>query len=394
MFSWKKDKRKLSLICDISDCDIGIGIADLSGDFPRLLYADRKLFPIEEILDLSGLERRTMSSMKEMTRKIEEAFFATSIYELSGDSINNAQIFISSPWYSSRISTINISRDTPVLLDAHLLESAVAEEERKFEREVTSSAVGTRLGDMKAIEREILQTKLNGYKVSSPFMKKAANVDILVLNSVVSNRILTLTENTLIHNLSVRFFYVYTFPHAAFRVVKLLYPHESDFLMAHVTGEETHLVFVRDGVISAISNIPRGRNSVIRRLMNEVSVDYEIAISYLRSQQSGRLGEKMRNKVKNAIGEELKSWNDSLISSIEVAEYAVAGKKIFLSVSDDVYRFFDATLKNITADERFVVPLADNLVKNNVSYGRHVSPDHKLSVLSLFAKWHGGYHLQ
>jgi len=130
MFSWKKGKRKLSLICDISDCDIGIGIADLSGDFPRLLYADRKLFPIEEILDLSGLERRTMSSMKEMTRKIEEAFFATSIYELSGDSINNAQIFISSPWYSSRISTISISRDMPVLLDAHLLESAVAEEER------------------------------------------------------------------------------------------------------------------------------------------------------------------------------------------------------------------------------------------------------------------------
>ena len=171
--------------------------------------------------------------------------------ETGSGHIDRILVSVGAPWQKTAIRIEAISETKPFVFTPALLS------------EITKKNNVPTEGYIKSGE-SVIATLLNGYETPKPFGKKVTRADMIILSSLLNEKVAKEIEKTLrktyhTHALTLTAFASVTY--AAFRDI---YPHEKDFLVLEVSGEATDIAFVKRGLLVDVATIPHGVNDLMR----------------------------------------------------------------------------------------------------------------------------------
>lgn len=257
---------------------------------------------------------------------------------------NKVFCFLASPWHASQTRIIKMNKNTPFVFSAKISGELLRKEIKNFENAQTGQSLD--LGkDFKIIESSVMQIKLNGYKTSDPFGKKAKELEMAVFVSVSPENILSAIEHRIqkFFNMEVKF---QSSLFSSFVVARDAFPSESDFIFSHIGGEITDLVKVSGEILVESVSFPIGRNFLKREVEKNLNFDDIESLSllklYLRGEAHKNISDKM-DKILNIAGEE---WRSSLENSLNkmLGENPLPSR-FFLIADEDMSSWFKKTVQ-------------------------------------------------
>ena len=281
MHFWNNSKKIVSLVCDVGSASITLALVDFSQVKPLIHFSIRIPIAVQPNYDLNLLEKSVLIYVDEALRNLESNRKSGGLFDIADLDIDTAHVIFSSPWYASKIVLDKQANERPITLDHKFFDQILDSKERTFENEIISSPKTRILGSIHAIERELLQVKLNGYVTNDPLMKKATDISSSILISVVSHDLFIKISNKIKDQLHINHIFAHSFPFVAWSALSLISKHEDTYVMLDIAGEMTDIVTVKDGVIEKIYSIELGRNALIRALAVKLDCPIEVAISNL-----------------------------------------------------------------------------------------------------------------
>ena len=384
MIFFRINKKEVSLICDVGSSSITLGLVDFAGETPLVLFSTRVPIAIQQDYKPEALQKALYTYLDQAIGNIEAGYRAGSVYELSNTKVENAHIVFSSPWYISKVALNKESKDKSVILDRKFFDGILDAEEKKFENEVLSSEKIHMLGDIHAVEREMLQVELNGYPTSEPLMKMATSISTSVLTSLVSHDFFSKIASKIENAFHTRKVYAHSFPFSAWSALKELPSHESDYVILDIAGEMTDVVLVKNKVMEKIYSVELGRNTLIRSLAKKMESSIDVALSNISLYSVNKLDVAGRSRLEDAFSAFMAIWRFKLEEAWDNKLFsALNSKKFFVTIDDDVAVPFMSTLKNLIGDERAVFQITNELIGDKIGYNKHVVHDPFIAIESM-----------
>jgi len=383
---WKKNKANLTLVCDIGSATVSLAIVQITNIKPVILYTTIVPIKVDEVYEPSKLEANLLVFFAEAIKNVSAAF-RSELRTLSEKQIHDAVLVFSSPWYVAKTRSVSIEKSTPFFLDAHTIEDLINSEERKFEEEALSGSldvIGNR--DVRMIERELVRVKLNGYETANPYLKRVQYAELSLYMSLVPHDMLKTMTDLLADRLHIGKTKAYTFPLVSFGAIRKLFPHESNYLLLDVAGEMTDVSCIQERIITGSKAFPTGRNALIREVAKNMHVSNEIALSHLIMYGNNALEEKVTKELQYILDTFFGNWKKEFTKVTRALDSNNnQNSRVFLSINGDVSGLFLQNLHNVSAiDEHDAVFLSDEVLGNNVAYGKHVETDPFIGIETLF----------
>lgn len=375
---WKKERKPLSLVCDIGSAHVGLGLVDKTQTIPTIISFVRVPLTIADTFNQASLEIKIVSFFEQALEDLERSLKVNSTASFSKN-VDSAHLIFSSPWYVSRTKNVVFEKDDDFVLDQHTLESLMDEEEKKFETEALRGEFPTLVDrDIHMIERELIRIKLNGYDTPNPFMKRAKHVELTLYMSLVPHILLEQISNVIKKRFHTDDIKASTFPVVSFSSIGQLFPAETEYLVFDISGEATDVSFVIKNSIRGSTSFPSGRNGLIRVVAEKFGVSPEIALSFLSLYTSDTLEESMKVTMSELLKEIMPRWIDQVKSSIEtIASYDKGDSlRAFITLHNDTGPIFIDSLKKVVdpvAIDTFA--LSTDFIGDRVSYGKYVEKD-------------------
>ena len=387
MHFWNNSKKTVSLVCDVGSASITLALVDFSQVKPLIHFSIRIPIAVQPNYDLNLLEKSVLIYVDEALRNLESNRKSGGLFDIANLDIDIAHIIFSSPWYASKIVLDKQANERPITLDHKFFDQILDSKERTFENEIISSPKTRILGSIHAIERELLQVKLNGYVTNDPLMKKATDISSSILISVVSHDLFIKISNKIKDQLHINHIFAHSFPFVAWSALSLISKHEDTYVMLDIAGEMTDIVTVKDGVIEKIYSIELGRNALIRALAVKLDCPIEVAISNLSLYSADKLDEQMKKRVDEALSAYMTIWRFKIEEGGGARLFAVNdSRKFFATIDDDVALPFISTLKNSIGDEKVVFQITSSIIGDILGYNKHVARDPFIAIEAIFIK--------
>jgi cell division ATPase FtsA len=334
MFS-KRKKEKVLLI-DIGSGSVTVSIAIFSNDVPMIVANLSSDIPVLPDVDLSAFEQAMKNSLDAMFGKMREA------HMLLPDRI---RVHLSSPWFASQVRTAKMSRPAPFVVSKTLMNDMLARELKSFEDE--EMAKEAQKGEpVRVLESKTLQVKLNGYPTVEPIGLSTRELEFSMFVSVASERLVKMIEESIGHEFPHTPVTFGSFLGASFLVVRDLFPHTTEYLLADIGGEVTDLSLVRDGSLVQTVSFPKGRNFIVRRLAEGLNRTLGEAVTLCTLYVEGKVEEGVKDTCDRILTEAKNEW----LASFQTALFSVSNElsipdTILLTVSSDVAPWFTETIR-------------------------------------------------
>jgi hypothetical protein len=239
----KKEAGESVALIDIGSSTVGAALVHLaSGTAPVVCYTAR--VPVDRDLPLTQTDAmlRTFTEIGE--RLVLEG--APQLRQACGSgTVDRAVVSLSSPWHEAKVKTLTIQPGAPFTYTKSL---AVE----------TLKQIATPEGH--TLTQTIVATLLNGYRTTEPFGKKANRADIIVLSSLLETTVLESVSATLKKLFHTREVAYIGFAELCYSVLRDFYPHEREFVVLSVSGEETDVASIKHGHIVDVGTLPLGTN--------------------------------------------------------------------------------------------------------------------------------------
>jgi len=387
---WNNKKAKLSLICDIGSATVSLAVVDVTTVKPIVLFTTMLPIKIEDVYNSKKLESNLFSYFEEALKNVSSAF-RSEMKTLSEKQIREAVLIFSSPWYIAKTRTISIKKENSFFLDTHTVEDLINAEEKKFGHEAISGtyeSIGNR--DVRMIERELVRVKLNGYETTNPYLKRVRSAELSIYMSLVPHAILKTITDLLADKMHVGNIKAFTFPLVSFGTIRKLFPKEVNYFLVDVAGEMTDVTCVREQIIIGSSPFPTGRNALIRDVAKKMNVSSEIALSHLTMYANDVLEDGVKKELQYVLDIFFADWKRQYMKIIKSLDPVISiGGKVFLSVDCDVSGLFLKNLNNVSAvSTNDVLFLSNELLANEISYGKHIKHDPFIGVETVFLVKH------
>ena len=132
------------------------------------------------------------------------------------------------------------------------------------------------------MEKNIIQTLLNGYNVNKPYGKETNRIDITLFMSMISDEIRRKVRDIIEKIFNTDNILYNSFALASFSVTRDVFSAEKDFLLMDISGEVSDIMLIRDDVIVKTSTFPLGSNFLIRKTAEALNIIPEEAHSLIR----------------------------------------------------------------------------------------------------------------
>src|SRR3989344_921901 len=249
MSVFSKNEQSVALV-DIGSGSVGAAYVFFSkNEAPRVCYSAR--IPVQRradtllLSDLIGALERLLSQM------IHEV--APILFNLTGSGrVDEVFVTVSSPWQESAVGKRTIERATPFVFSHRTQSEALSEGEKT----ITAGMVFE--------ERAVITILLDGYRVTKPLGKHMRRVDLTVLTSVVSEKLVRAVSETLSSTFHKKDPLFGGFPRAAYEACLTLFPHEEDFLILEARGEATDVLLVKHRALAALTSFPQGIRDILK----------------------------------------------------------------------------------------------------------------------------------
>jgi hypothetical protein len=394
MFSFFKPKAKYALIYDIGTSSIGAGLVRFEKNKPpQIIHTAREQMHVREKTEA----RRYLIVVSDALRKVSERIYKDGIADLKSMGEKNIEIYkhffmLSAPWSASETKIAAIRKTEPFTLTESIVLDILENEEKLFEKSLSSTE--NKMWDEKpvVIGKEIIQTKINGYDIAKPFGKKTKEVDISFIVSVASHDIIEKIESLSSRSHRHREFRAFAFPIVVFSVLRDIFPNEEDFIFMDIAGELTDMMIVTAGIPLEHASIPCGRNTIVRQVGRGIGEAPSLAMSSVINFLKGISDPNSSKKIIEEIEKAKTVWTDNLRKVFaDMSSRIAMPRKVFVMTHGEFVPLFMKALQNEMTSEwnidgvSFSVELIDEQrLKSHVTFAKSAHLDPFVGIASAF----------
>ncbi len=387
-------EEEIVAVFDIGNGSIGAALVILKEHgSPEILYTHRE--PITYIHHITS--KRLLESMLVLLKVVAARVQKDGLPKVKAHhhhhSIRRGFCVFSSPWYLSQTRIMKVSKENPFEITAAFVDEVIKKEEEQFIQSLNEGKYEQMFGhDTQLLEKKIIHTRLNGYEIAHPIGKKARELELTFFSSFISTMILKSVRETLAHFFHFRSVQYYSYALTSWSVIRDMNPELTDFLFLDITGEVTDVMLTQDGVLSETITFPLGRSMILRKIVDELSVPPEVAVSFLSLLKQGTGDKTFIDKMKNVLKGTQEFWFEAFLKTVQdLKKSHVLPKKIFITADADVAYLFKEALSNVMPEDlnmpenMFDVVIVDSeSVKSIAKVVGGAVPDPFLSIESQF----------
>jgi hypothetical protein len=392
MFSFFSPKSELGIVFHIGSSSIGAGLIRLKkGEIPHIIYSLREDIPFHEKIEPEKFLADMADTLKKVNLRVaKEGIVHLKFTEFGSLKIKHVYYVFASPWSVTQTKVATIKKTEGFVLTKEMVDHIVEEQEHIFEKETLGRED---LGDrLTAIEKRVIQIKLNGYETADPFGKRTESADISLFVSLIPKSVLDKVFDISMTTYHPKDTNAFSFPLASFSTIRDVFGSMKDFMFIDIGGELSDLSVVKDGLILETTSFPLGRHFLVRRISKAFATSIEEAASLVRlyheGNADGTLEEKLKPVIDKASEEWLAAFNASLSS---LAEKMTLPSSLFALINNDFVNFFMRALQDEKVSEFGVndVPLSVTLInhdklKSAVMFSKNADKDPFIAILTAF----------
>lgn len=391
-------QRKLTseIIFDIGSGSIaGSIVVHAKDQSPYVVYTYRASISHEPAKTLSQFTKSMVSTLE----LVADMLLKRGIPKLKQEegtscSIEKISCFYSSPWFISQTKILRLSEREPIVFTQSLLDKIIHDEEKHFAEESKDAQSIFHKDQVRLVEKRITRIRLNGYETHEPFGKQASTIEVSLFLSALSKKVVAEVEEALLRTWRGIKISHHSFALAAFAVLRNMFVNQSSFVIVDVSGEMTDVSFVHDGMLLETLSYPMGRRAVIRKLSQELSIDYGLAKSILALHLKGELHSSV-TKIESVLASSKKDWLTHLEHVLATIVHTTpVPPTLYLLTDADVLPFFESTLTigsmgdYVLGGKNFrVISVKDSMFESVVRYKPSANKDFFLAVEALYGRY-------
>ena len=330
-FFSKIPRKKVVAVIDITGSSVGGALAESNEGCPIAILGAPKS-PVNFLFDVS-LEaslRCTAESLRLTAIKLKNLY--------SGK-IDEVLCVFSSPWFSSKTKIITVTKEKPFEASNNFFNKLIEEEEKNFNDKKNKRD--------RFIEREVIKTELNGYRVKNPAGKTARSVKSHIYLSAGVEKMMKLAEEEIgkifIHT-PLRFA---TSSLVTFKVLNDIISNKEGFLIIDIGGETTEINLIRDNVLERSVSFSKGISLLFRKTAAALNTFLRETSSIVKAYSRGHRTLESSDKIAVAIKDSVGEWRDYLKNSLAaLAKESLLPQNIFVIGDDPVCKFFSSCLES------------------------------------------------
>jgi hypothetical protein len=371
LFGGKKKSISIALI-DIDSSSIGGGLAHIQfGEQPILYFTTRQDIEAREHEEVSEAMLRTL---EEVASRLVALGGPVLRKETGSGHIDRILVSVGAPWQKTAIRIEAVSETKPFIFTQALLSEITKKGQKIPEGYVTSG-------------ESVIATLLNGYEIPKPFGKKVTRADMIILSSLLDEKVAKIIEKTLRKTYHTHALALTTFASVAYAGFRDIYPHENDFLVLEVSGEATDIAFVKRGLLVDVASIAHGINDLMRGSGNkEELATSDLSHALIDSTRNARFGAR--------VEETEKTWLENIVKVLQEASVRHAlPRTLFLLAEPDsreyLRRLLDASSMRslwLTDDPLRVISVVPAHFAQFIKTRGNADGDVSLALLALFSK--------
>ena len=278
---------------------------------------------------------------------------ARSLFDLKVGAPEEIFCMLASPWYDSEIKTIKESNLKKITINNNLINRLT-----KKETEVINKEYNYRFPLVKdrrlVIEQYVSSFVLDGVLTSSPFNKKARNIEMNLVVSVSPKVLIEQIKEVIKKSFSTERIDFMSFASASYLAIRDNFEINKDtYFLIDIAGQTTDLVAVEKGFIKAFRSFPFGSNNLYRYLANKFNLDWREARNLFKLYLGGNLSLAMHKKTYNEVTFLEQTWSRKLDQEIDkIKEEGIkTSKNFFLTADRDVKELFTGIIYWAEQDE-------------------------------------------
>ena len=391
----KKPKIKHVAIFDIGSGSVGASLVefDPESDHPTVLWNARSSMSFQEVPHFEQLTKSMLSTLLDIVLELQTEGFQRLKESSQKNAIDDMLFVFASPWHAMQTKMVILKKEEPFRITKSFLDALIDKEEKQFTAVAAKGVGGKAKAEPQLMERQVIQTVLNGYTTAHPYNKMVRHVQIdLILSAVpkdVYEKISEITTQMLNGESGV----FHSFTLVSFSVARDIFYSKENFLLLDVSAEITDVTLVAGGALLETASFPQGKNFLIRTVASELNTIPEEAASLVRAYFDGHIGAEHYEKIKSALVKTSESWVHALDETlIQLSENVSLPETVYMIVDDDFSVWFKETIEKkdfshlIFSDASFNVILLDStLLGAFVKHEKSVSSvDPFLALSALF----------
>jgi len=360
LFSTKKNKNKLIMIFDISSGSVGGAFVSLiANKNPNIKSFD----PV-----ILGQIRTDMKYQDELDFEKFSFYMNKALYDtalkLMMMNIGRPEkiyCFLASPWHICQTKIIHLEKEKTFITTTKMVNDLIEIELKNVVLEYNNKYKDT-TDKPKLIENVVLESSVNGYKVSDLYNKKATMLDIVIYLSLSPESVLSNIEDAIekvFPDIALSF---HSFSMSFYNAIRLKYSNSYSHLLIDINAEITDVGMVADGILTSFFSFPIGRNSIIRKIMKAMNISKNQAESLFTLFSSNVLEEKKKKEINIVLNDIESTWKNIFYRSIaDLSKLSGYTDLIYLVSHLDSSLYFTNILRNpnvplkILGDRKFSV---------------------------------------
>ncbi len=393
MFSFFGPKSELGIVFHIGSSSVGAGLVRLKkGETPHVIYSLRELIPYREEVEAEKFLSEMIEALKRVnTRIAKDGLSHLKFTEFGSLKIKHVYYVFASPWSVTQTKVASIRKPEPFVLTKEMVDAVIDEQERIFEKETLGKE--ELVDKLQAIEKRVIQVKLNGYEVADPYGHEATIADISLFVSIIPKAVVSKVFDVSMVTYHPKDTSIFSFPLASFSTLRDVFHAEDDFIFLDIGGELTDVSIIKGGLILETASFPLGKNFLVRKLAKSLGKSSEEAASLVKLYHEGGADTSLEEKLKPVMSQASEEWLAALGSILsKISLRAALPTTMFAVINNDFVNFFMKALRSekISQFNMIDLPLSVTLVnhdklKSAVSFGKHADKDPFIAILAAFA---------
>ncbi len=364
------------LILDIRSSSVGGAIVEFSKHkSPVVIRTFREHYFFDSAIEPETFFGRAESALK----TVLDTLLHKDAYNKS---ITSIEIFFGAPWYQSSIVNTKIEQTEPTECTAEFIENIIKKDT------AGSEAENARL------ERELVSTLLNGYRIKNPIGKKATYFDFSFFTSIIAKESLDNFVKVVCKYVRTKTVHVHTHPYAMFKVLNEILHVPNHYSILDVSGEMLEISIIKDDHFHKIISIPFGSHHFVRAYAKLLTTDFKSAFIKLKNivhadtDMNAKLNQgwflkEVQADMVQAIQKVFAENKIELIPNVIFVTGDEEVKEIILYLLNQVEIYAGALKINRKPDLQFV---ASDILKDYCTQSSKNHPDHQLSAEATFVE--------